>query len=146
VVSGGLESASKSMLSHLPIWKRAFLHGFKSLILKHPGAVLSAVGSGIAYAGRETVQDLKARFTPERRSKQQGISKNKDLLNVEESAVAREETGTEPSPASQEEKADDEAAEFLRSLSEENRRALEELIELKARKRLEARGGSNSGD
>jgi hypothetical protein len=41
----------------LSLWKRAALHGLKTLVRKHPGAALHAAGASIAYAGREAVHD-----------------------------------------------------------------------------------------
>lgn len=52
----GMSSAAKHH-HRFPLWKRAALHSLKVLVRRHPGAVLSAAGAGVAYAGREAVQE-----------------------------------------------------------------------------------------
>jgi hypothetical protein len=49
-------SASCQHGHHWSLWKRAILHGLKTLVRRHPVAALQAAGSSIAYAGREVVR------------------------------------------------------------------------------------------
>jgi hypothetical protein len=41
----------------LSLWKRALLHGLKTLARRHPGAALHAAGATVAYASREAAHD-----------------------------------------------------------------------------------------
>jgi hypothetical protein len=45
--------SSRQHAHHWPLWKRAILHGLKTLVRKHPRAALHAAGASVGYAGRE---------------------------------------------------------------------------------------------
>jgi hypothetical protein len=40
-----------------PLWKRAVWHALKTLVRKHPGALLSAAASGAGYAVKQGVEE-----------------------------------------------------------------------------------------
>jgi hypothetical protein len=41
----------------LSLWKRALLHGLKTLVRRHPRAALHAAGATAVYAGHEVVHE-----------------------------------------------------------------------------------------
>ena len=45
--------AMRTRRHRLSIWKRAVLHGLKTLVRKHPGAALHSAGAAVSYVGRE---------------------------------------------------------------------------------------------
>jgi hypothetical protein len=92
------------------LWKRALLHGLKTLARRHPGAALHAAGATVAYAGREAAHES-ADFVKE---------KIEDVSHT--IAVPR------PTRASKKRKAGDgEAAALLEKHKPEERRALTRL-------------------
>ena len=85
----------------LSLWKRAVLHGLKTLVCKHPGAAAHAAGATVAYAGREVTHEG-AEFVKEK---------------ADQLAHAREKA--EPSEV--------DPSALLEKLSTEERRALSRL-------------------
>ena len=49
--------AMRTRRHRFSIWKRAVLHGLKTLVRKHPGAALHAAGAAVSYVGREGLHE-----------------------------------------------------------------------------------------
>lgn len=122
-----------------PLWKRAVWHALKTLVRKHPGAVLTAAASGVGYAVKQGVEegadgikerigDVREAPTPddasERRLKEQEAAPAIEGEVIEPKHDAPLATGAADCLR---ELSEEEKKEFLDSLEPEDRRALAEL-------------------
>lgn len=46
----GMDDEETPRQKRAPVWQRAVWHALKTLVRRHPGAALSAAGSGVGYA------------------------------------------------------------------------------------------------
>jgi hypothetical protein len=102
------------MSSHtLSLWKRALLHGLKTLVRRHPGAALHAAGATVAYAGREVAHD--------------GADFVKEKIEDASHALPVHRSAHQPKQTLAGKLSKEEAKALLEKLSAEERRALADL-------------------
>jgi hypothetical protein len=97
----------KARVQRAPLWKRAIWQALKSLVREHPGAALSAAGSGAGYAVRqgmhegaeaigEKFADVREALTPE--PPRAGVA-GKVPPVIDGEVLAREEAPSRADPA-----------------------------------------------
>jgi hypothetical protein len=126
-----------------PLWKRSVWHALKALVRKHPGAALSAAGSGVGYAVKqgvgegaeaikEKIDNVREALTPATSAPEKPIEEQAALPAPDAPVLTIDVDDPNPDVAHAadcvRELSDEEKKKFVESLAPEDRKALAEAV------------------